>query len=128
MLTVDPILYGSYASRLSHSCNPNCQTMIKVRQVDKMYSIGMFATQKIRFGDELSFNYCSFTESQTEFDNAQCLCGAMFCTGKFLQLPPITKKDQTMKTYHTFVDRNVLLFLAVKATTKNGSNENNEAW
>ena len=32
ILTVDPILYGNYASRLSHSCNPNCETVIKVKQ------------------------------------------------------------------------------------------------
>lgn len=29
-LTIDPILYGSYASRLSHSCYPNCATVIHV--------------------------------------------------------------------------------------------------
>lgn len=31
VLTVDPILYGHFSSRLSHSCNPNCETVIKVR-------------------------------------------------------------------------------------------------
>ena len=31
ILTVDPVLYGNYASRLSHSCNPNCETSVRVK-------------------------------------------------------------------------------------------------
>ena len=42
VLTVDPILFGNFASRLSHSCNPNCETVTKVKQDAGIYSIGMF--------------------------------------------------------------------------------------
>lgn len=84
ILTVDPIVYGNFSSRLSHSCNPNCQTMIKVKQTSSDYSIGMFSTKDIRYGEELCFNYCSVTESEKEFDSAVCLCGTVECTGRYL--------------------------------------------
>ncbi len=84
ILTVDPVIYGSFSSRLSHSCNPNCQTMIKVKQSTQDYSIGMFATKDIKFGEELCFNYCSVTESEKEFQSAVCLCGTTECSGRYL--------------------------------------------
>jgi SET domain-containing protein len=83
---VDPILYGNHSSRLSHSCSPNCQTIIKVKQDCGSYSIGMFASKRIHFGEELCFNYCSVTESEKEFEAASCLCGTVNCSGRFLQL------------------------------------------
>lgn len=79
---VDPILYGNYSSRLSHSCNPNCSTIIHVRQ--GQYSIGMYAIKDINYGDELCFNYCSLTESEKEYESAICLCGTEVCQGKYL--------------------------------------------
>jgi hypothetical protein len=38
LLVIDPILKGNYASRLSHSCSPNCVTMPVVS--NKQYNIG----------------------------------------------------------------------------------------
>lgn len=76
---VDPILYGNYSSRLSHSCNPNCSTIIQVRKGE--YSIGMFAIKDINYGDELCFNYCSVNyllfnplSSQSQKKNLRKLC------------------------------------------------------
>jgi SET domain-containing protein len=46
---------------------------------DEEYSIGMFAIKDVSFGEELSFNYCSVTESEKEFDAAVCLCGTEIC-------------------------------------------------
>lgn len=34
------------------------------------YSIGMFATRDIKFGEELSFDYKSVTESEKEYESA----------------------------------------------------------
>jgi len=86
ILTVDPVLYGNYASRLSHSCNPNCETSVRVKHSpNHMYSIGMFASKDIKYGEELCFNYCSFTESEKEYEAAACLCGTVNCNGRFLQ-------------------------------------------
>ena len=40
LLIIDPILRGNYASRLSHSCDPNCFTIPVVS--NRKYSIGKF--------------------------------------------------------------------------------------
>ena len=97
ILMVDPILYGNYSSRLSHSCNPNCATQNKVKQMQGQYSIGMFATKDVAYGEELCFNYCSVTESEKEFDSAACLCGTYDCTGRYLQMVNDRKYVQLMK-------------------------------
>ena len=84
MLMVDPIIKGAFSSRLSHSCTPNCSTVMHV--VDGRYSIGMFAIRDIKYGEELCFDYNSVTESEKEFEAAVCLCGTMRCHGRFLSL------------------------------------------
>lgn len=120
VLTVDPILFGNFASRLSHSCNPNCETITKVKQDDGLYSIGMFSQKEIKYGQELCFNYCSFTESEEEFRTAACLCGSTICQGRFLNLAIAQKNQGLMKEYHTFVDRNLILYKAVVASSPGG--------
>lgn len=107
---VDPIVHGNYSSRLSHSCNPNSSTIIQVRRGE--YSIGMYALKDIKYGEELCFNYCSLTESEKEFEQAVCLCGTEICNGRYLQLASDKKHLALMKKYHTFVDRNYILFKA----------------
>jgi len=74
----------------------------------------MFATKDVRYGEELCFNYCSVTESVEEFETAACLCGTEQCSGRFLQLASDKKSLSTMKKYHNFVDRNAILFQAIK--------------
>lgn len=87
------------------------------------YSIGMFAIKDVSYGEELSFNYCSVTESEKEFESACCLCGTMDCTGRFLMLASDKKFLQIMRKYHNFVDRNVLLFMAIKQAQVHGLTE-----
>ena len=80
----------------------------------------MFATKDIRYGSELCFNYCSFTESEEEYRSAACLCGSMICQGRFLNLAIAQKNQGLMKEYHTFIDRNLILFNAVVAFGEGG--------
>ena len=68
---MDPIYKGNFASRLSHSCDPNCGTVVTI--VDGEYVIGMCALKDIEFGvfilvikAELTFDYFSFTEDEKE--------------------------------------------------------------
>ena len=84
----------------------------------------MFASKEIKYGEELCFNYCSFTESEKEFEAAACLCGTVNCNGRFLQLASDKKFMAVMKKYHTFVDRNHILFRACMETeVRNGGND-----
>lgn len=45
ILVVDPTLWGNFASRLSHSCEPNCCTLPVV--ANGKYVIGLYATKDI---------------------------------------------------------------------------------
>jgi len=45
---VDPINKGNYTSRLSHSCEPNCGTVVTV--ADGKYNIGMYSLKDIAYG------------------------------------------------------------------------------
>lgn len=62
----------------------------------------MFSQKKIRYGDELTFDYCSFTESEKEYQNSICLCGTSLCRGYYLSC--------NRKHFHIFSDaKNLLL-------------------
>ena len=74
---VDPIINGNFASRLSHSCNPNCWAIPVISK--KSYSIALYAIRDINYMEELTFDYCSLTESEKEFKNSICLCGDKDC-------------------------------------------------
>ena len=79
---VDPIINGNYASRLSHSCNPNCWAIPVIS--NGQYCIGMYAIRDIGYREELTFDYCSFTESEKEYKNSICLCGDYLCKAYYL--------------------------------------------
>ena len=101
-LMIDPIIKGSYSSRLSHSCNPNCATIIQV--VEGKYKVCMYAIRDIAFGEEMTFDYNSVTESEKEFEQAICLCGTYRCLGRYLQMQCDKKYQVIMKERHGFVD------------------------
>ena len=86
---IDPIINGNYASRLSHSCNPNCWAIPVISNGE--YCIGMYAIRNIGYREELTFDYCSFTESEKEYKNSICLCGDYLCKAYYLSY---TKKHQ----------------------------------
>lgn len=83
LLVIDPILNGNFASRLSHCCVPNCCTLPVI--CNNQYSIAMYTTKKVNFGEELTFDYCSFTENEQEYKDSICLCGNAQCNGFYLQ-------------------------------------------
>ena len=61
----------------------------------------MYAQKRIRFGDELTFDYCSFTESEKEYLNSVCLCGDAQCRGYYLTC--------NRKHFHIFQEAKSLL-------------------
>lgn len=74
MLFVDAAPAGSLASRLSHSCTPNCQAVIMAAA--GRLTVAIFTLRWIAPGEELTFDYSSVTESDAEYRTAVCLCGA----------------------------------------------------
>ena len=82
IVVVDPIIKGNFASRLSHSCDPNCMAFPVIS--NGQYSIAMYAIRDIAYHEELTFDYCSITESEQEYKSSICLCGTLHCKGHYL--------------------------------------------
>ena len=73
---------GNFSSRMSHSCDPNCQAVIM--SCNGRLTIAVYTLRRIEYGEELTFDYASVTEDQDEFKAATCLCGMDKCRGSFL--------------------------------------------
>ena len=110
LMFVDPIAKGNIASRLSHSCTPNCATIV-VSENGK-YVTTVYAVRDIEYGEELSFDYGSFTEDKREHEQATCLCGTGQCRGAFLQYSNDRVFQEVMLKEHTTVDRAAILVRA----------------
>ena len=82
VLFVDAAFAGSFASRMSHSCTPNCAAVIV--SAGGRLTVAMYTTRPIAAGEELTFDYASVTESEKEFREAACLCGTRHCRGSYL--------------------------------------------
>ena len=64
----------------------------------------------------LLFNYIfktKFTESEKEYEEAICLCGTFLCKGRYLNLANDKKNVAIMKIYHTFIDRNFIIYKSI---------------
>lgn len=59
---------GAFASRMSHSCTPNCQAVVMA--CDGRLTIALYTLRHVAEGEELTFDYSSVTESEKEFRSA----------------------------------------------------------
>ncbi|MEW5298262.1 MAG: hypothetical protein WDW36_001407 [Sanguina aurantia] len=65
VLFVEAAFMASFASRMSHSCTPNCQALVVT--VGGRLTIAMYSVRDIAPGEELTFDYASVTESEKDF-------------------------------------------------------------
>ena len=119
VLTIDPSRCANFASRLSHSCKPNCQTICVA--VNNRYMVAMYSIRPIRKGEELTFDYNAVTASEREFSLAACLCGSVNCRGSFLYLTKTSGYHEIIKKQHTPIQRFGML---VKACMKKTDHSN----
>ncbi|XP_051140439.1 histone-lysine N-methyltransferase ATXR3 isoform X21 [Andrographis paniculata] len=110
LVVVDAMHKANYASRICHSCRPNCEA--KVTAVDGQYQIGIYAVRPIAFGEEITFDYNSVTESKEEYEASVCLCGNQVCRGSFLNLTGEGAFQKVLKEHHGLLDRHLLLLEA----------------
>ncbi len=110
LVMVDPNSKGNFASRMSHSCHPNCNTVLM--SSGNEYTIGMYATKEISCGDELTFDYNSVTEKEKEFQDAICLCSSFNCRGHYLIYSNSNLFTEILSDCHTFLHRNSILLQA----------------
>ena len=74
---------GDFASRLSHSCGPNCRNVAVVVAGSRITN-ALFTIEDIAAGEELCWDYACVTESEREYRAAICLCASLCCRGSFL--------------------------------------------
>ncbi|OMO60222.1 hypothetical protein CCACVL1_24326, partial [Corchorus capsularis] len=110
LVVVDAMHKANYASRICHSCHPNCEA--KVTAVDGQYQIGIYAVREIRYGEEITFDYNSVTESKEEYEASVCLCGSQGCRGSYLNLTGEGAFQKVLKESHGILDRQRLMLEA----------------
>ncbi|KAK9817177.1 hypothetical protein WJX72_010690 [[Myrmecia] bisecta] len=109
-LFIDAASKGSFASRMSHSCSPNCQAVVMA--CAGRLTIAVYTLRHIREEEELTFDYASVTESEKEFRDAICLCGTRLCRGSFLYFAGSRAFSQIMAAAHTMLHRQAALLKA----------------
>ncbi|KAM5580749.1 histone-lysine N-methyltransferase ATXR3 [Rosa sericea] len=110
LVVVDAMHKANYASRICHSCRPNCEA--KVTAVDGRYQIGIYTVRKIQYGEEITFDYNSVTESKEEYEASVCLCGSQVCRGSYLNLTGEGAFLKVLKDWHGILDRHHLMLEA----------------
>ncbi|KAL6570677.1 hypothetical protein OROGR_000227 [Orobanche gracilis] len=110
LVVVDAMHKANYASRICHSCRPNCEA--KVTAVDGQYQIGIYSVRPIAYGEEITFDYNSVTESREEYEASVCLCGNQVCRGSYLNLTGEGAFQKVLEEHHGLLDRLHLLLEA----------------
>jgi len=110
LVVVDAMHKANYASRICHSCRPNCEA--KVTAVDGHYQIGIYTLRPIQYGEEITFDYNSLTESKEEYEVSVCLCGSHGCRGSYLNLAGAGAFQKVLKECHGLLHRHQLLLEA----------------
>lgn len=98
LVVVDAMHKANYASRICHSCRPNCEAKYvlccntcfsilrqlrssiiditncdnRVTAVDGQYQIGIYSVRPIAYGEEITFDYNSVTEV-SELQTSGCV-------------------------------------------------------
>ncbi|OVA11647.1 SET domain [Macleaya cordata] len=110
LVVVDAMHKANYASRICHSCRPNCEA--KVTAVDGQYQIGVYTVRPIGYGEEITFDYNSVTESKEEYEASVCLCGSQVCRGSYLNLTGEGAFQKVLEECHGMLDRHQLMLEA----------------
>lgn len=101
---------GTIASRMSHSCDPNCQATVTA--CDGRLTIAMRTIRPVHEGEELTFDYASVTESEREFHDAICLCSSPACRGSYLYFTGAKAFQTVLAARHGFLRRQALVLKA----------------
>ena len=82
VLFIDGAVKGSVLTRASHSCQPNAEMRVRIRE--GKYSVEMVTTREVRTGEEICWDYRCQTDSEKEMRRAICLCGSKNCRVSYL--------------------------------------------
>ncbi|WZZ65557.1 hypothetical protein YC2023_076927 [Brassica napus] len=84
----------------------------RVTAVDGHYQIGIYSVRPIEYGEEITFDYNSVTESKEEYEASVCLCGSQVCRGSYLNLTGEGAFQKVLKEWHGLLDRHKLMLEA----------------
>ena len=90
---------ASMASSLSHSCTPNCEPRMAVR--NGKLTIVLVTLREIAPGEELTFDYGAVTTSESEYRSAVCLCGTSHCRQSFLHFVNAKNSQRLLERWHS---------------------------
>jgi len=107
VLFVEASNKAGFASRLSHSCEPNCHVICQ--SDGEKLTLAMYTNRHVREGEELCWDYALVTENQRELSNATCLCSAEQCRGVYVLYAGDSRLNFFFNENHTFTTRNALL-------------------
>ena len=99
LLYVDASKRANYASSLSHSCTPNCEPRMAVRQ--GRLCIVLVTLRACSPGEELTFDYGAVTSNIDEYRLAVCLCGTSLCRQAFLDFVASDSTQQLLTRWHS---------------------------
>lgn len=68
--------------------------------------------KNISYGEELTFDYCSYTEDIHECEKAVCLCGSKNCRGSYLDFSESKNNLKNFEKLSPFLKRQALVFQA----------------
>jgi len=111
-LFTDPRHEGTIASRLCHSCEPNCKTAV-VSHGGKL-RVALHTFKRVEYGCVLSYDYHCSTDDEAEYYNSKCLCGAQECNTLYLSLAA-GHFDAIMEAEHTVLHRVAMLVRACES-------------
>ncbi|XP_074379829.1 histone-lysine N-methyltransferase ATXR3-like [Apium graveolens] len=115
LVVIDAMHKANYASRICHSCSPNCEA--KVTAIEGQYQIGIYTVRPIGYGEEVTFDYNSVTESKEEYEASVCLCGNHVCRGSYLNLTGEGAFQKVLKESHGILDRHQLMLEACEVNS-----------
>lgn len=110
VLFVDASRRGTLASRVSHSCGPNCAA-VPLRSRGRL-RIALYTLREVAPGEELTFDYACVSESEREFREAICLCGSVGCRGSYLYYTGSRSFSAVLAARHCSLDRTALVLRA----------------
>uniref|UniRef100_F6GVG8 Uncharacterized protein n=1 Tax=Vitis vinifera TaxID=29760 RepID=F6GVG8_VITVI len=83
----EPILLvgetGGGKTTICHSRRPNRKA---ITAVEGQYQIRIYNVLQIQYGEEITFDYNSVTESKKEYEESVCLCGSQVFQMSYLNL------------------------------------------
>ena len=106
----EPILLvgetGGGKTTICHLRRPNCKA---ITAVEGQYQIRIYTVRQIQYGEEITFDYNSVTESKKEYEESVCLCGSQVCRMSYLNLTGEGAFQKVLKGCHGILDQYQLM-------------------